>query len=118
MPKSIKTGASPSTPRSKKSSPRKQSAKDPFASREAENYENPIPSREFILERLEEAGEPLGHAEMCERLKLVSDEQIEALRRRLIAMSRDGQIISNRRGMYGLASVSYTHLTLPTSDLV
>ena len=73
MPKSIKTGASPSTPRSKNPSPRKQSAKDPFASREAENYENPIPSREFILEHLEEAGEPLGHAEMCERLKLVSD---------------------------------------------
>ncbi len=104
MPKSIKTGASPSKPRSKKTSPRKQSAKDPFASREAENYENPIPSREFILEHLEEAGEPLGHTELCERLKLVSDEQIEALRRRLIAMSRDGQIISNRRGMYGLAS--------------
>ena len=104
MPKSIKTGASPSKPRSKKTSPRKQSAKDPFASREAENYENPIPSREFILEHLEEAGEPLGHTELCDRLKLVSDEQIEALRRRLIAMSRDGQIISNRRGMYGLAS--------------
>ena len=104
MPKSIKTGASPSKPRSKKTSPRKQSAKDPFASREAENYENPIPSREFILEHLEEAGEPLGHTELCERLQLVSDEQIEALRRRLIAMSRDGQIISNRRGMYGLAS--------------
>lgn len=104
MPKSIKTGASPSKPRSKKTSPRKQSAQDPFASREAENYENPIPSREFILEHLEEAGEPLGHTELCERLKLVSDEQIEALRRRLIAMSRDGQIISNRRGMYGLAS--------------
>ena len=104
MPKSIKTGASPSKPRSKKTSPRKQSAQDPFASREAENYENPIPSREFILEHLEEAGEPLGHTELCDRLKLVSDEQIEALRRRLIAMSRDGQIISNRRGMYGLAS--------------
>ena len=80
MPKSIKTGASPSKPRSKKTSPRKQSAQDPFASREAENYENPIPSREFILEHLEEAGEPLGHTELCERLKLVSDEQIEAPR--------------------------------------
>ena len=55
MPKSIKTGASPSTPRSNPP-PRKQSAKDPFASHEAENYENPIPSRAFILEHLEEAG--------------------------------------------------------------
>ncbi|MDF1766450.1 MAG: ribonuclease R [Gammaproteobacteria bacterium] len=104
MPKSIKTGASPSKPRSSKSSPRKQQVKDPFASREAENYDNPIPSREFILEHLEEAGEPLDHETLCRRLSLVSDEQVEALRRRLIAMSRDGQLISNRRGMYGLAS--------------
>ena len=28
------------------------SVNDPFASREAENYENPIPSREYILEYL------------------------------------------------------------------
>ena len=104
MPKSSKTGASSGEPR--KSQPRKgaQPPKDPFASREAENYDNPIPSREFILEHLEEAGEPLGHAALCERLRLTSEEQVEALRRRLIAMSRDGQLISNRRGMYGLAS--------------
>jgi len=56
-------------------------SKDPHAQREAENYANPIPSREYIIQLL---------------------EQIEALRRRLIAMSRDGQIISNRRGLYGL----------------
>ncbi len=37
-------------------------------------------------------------------MKLSSEEQIEALRRRLIAMSRDGQIISNRRGLFGLAA--------------
>ena len=104
MPKYSKTGASSGKPR--KTEPRKgaQPPNDPFASREAENYDNPIPSREFILEHLEEAGEPLGHAALCERLRLTSEEQVEALRRRLIAMSRDGQLISNRRGMYGLAS--------------
>ena len=104
MPKYSKTEASSGKPR--KTEPRKgaQPPNDPFASREAENYDNPIPSREFILEHLEEAGEPLGHAALCERLSLVSEEQVEALRRRLIAMSRDGQLISNRRGMYGLAS--------------
>lgn len=99
MPKSSKSGASSGKPRKSAHLP-----SDPFASREAENYDNPIPSREFILEHLEEAGEPLGHGALCERLSLVSEEQVEALRRRLIAMSRDGQLISNRRGMYGLAS--------------
>ncbi len=79
-------------------------SKDPFAQREAENYANPIPSREFILQLLEKIGEPVGHPALCEQLKLVDEEQTEALRRRLIAMSRDGQIISNRRGMYGLAA--------------
>ena len=79
-------------------------SKDPHAQREAENYANPIPSREFILQLLEQIGEPIGHLPLCEQMKLTSEEQIEALRRRLIAMSRDGQIISNRRGLFGLAA--------------
>jgi len=79
-------------------------SKDPHAQREAENYANPIPSREFILQLLEQIGEPIGHLALCEQMKLTSEEQIEALRRRLIAMSRDGQIISNRRGLFGLAA--------------
>ena len=77
---------------------------DPFAQREAENYSNPIPSREHILEHLERLGEPVSHAGLCEQLNLVEEQQVEALRRRLIAMSRDGQLISNRRGVYGLAA--------------
>ncbi|MGJ8688995.1 MAG: ribonuclease R [Gammaproteobacteria bacterium] len=76
--------------------------KDPFASREAENYENPIPSREFILEYMEQIGEPVTYESLCEHLKLESHDHTEALRRRLIAMARDGQLISNRRGVYGL----------------
>ncbi len=76
--------------------------KDPFASREAENYENPIPSREYILEYMEQIGEPVTYQSLCEHLKLESHDHTEALRRRLIAMARDGQLISNRRGVYGL----------------
>ncbi|ALO45326.1 ribonuclease R [Pseudohongiella spirulinae] len=76
---------------------------DPFASREAEKYENPIPSREFILAVMEEIAEPISYEALCEAFELSGDEdQAEALRRRLIAMSRDGQLISNRRGVYGL----------------
>ena len=29
---------------------------DPYAAREAQKYDNPIPSREYILEQLEQAG--------------------------------------------------------------
>jgi ribonuclease R len=84
--------------------PKTSNSKDPHAQREAENYANPISSREFILQLLEQIGEPIGHLALCEQMKLTSEEQIEALRRRLIAMSRDGQIISNRRGLFGLAA--------------
>ena len=77
---------------------------DPFASREAENYENPIPSREYILEYMEQIGEPVTYQSLCEHLKLESYDHTEALRRRLIAMARDGQLISNRRGVYGLVN--------------
>lgn len=79
---------------------RKLPQADPFAEREAEKYENPIPSREYILELLDKAAYPVTHAEMCELLKLTSEDDVEALRRRLIAMTRDGQLISNRRDAY------------------
>lgn len=78
--------------------------RDPHASREAEKYQNPIPSREFILSVMEEIAEPVSYEALCEALGLAEDpQQSEALRRRLIAMSRDGQLISNRRGVFGLA---------------
>ncbi|MEK9708412.1 MAG: ribonuclease R, partial [Alphaproteobacteria bacterium] len=84
--------------------PKSKSPKDPFAKREADNYANPIPSREFLQQHLQTLGQPVSHGQLCEQLKLTDDESVEALRRRLIAMSRDGQIISNRRGVYGLAA--------------
>lgn len=79
---------------------RKKTDSDPHASREAEKYDNPIQSREFILEHLKERGAPATHETLCQELGQVSPEGIEALRRRLIAMCRDGQLICNRRGAY------------------
>jgi len=79
---------------------RKKSFKDPHASREAQNYENPIQSREFILQHLKERGSPATHATLCEELGQTTEEGIEALRRRLIAMCRDGQLICNRRDAF------------------
>jgi ribonuclease R len=79
---------------------RKSISSDPFAEREAEKYENPIPSREFILDLLDSAAAPVTHEQMCEMLELRDEDQVEALRRRLIAMARDGQLISNRKDAY------------------
>lgn len=73
---------------------------DPFAEREAKKYDNPIPSRELILELLDRQPGPVTHPEIAELLKLVDEDDVEALRRRLIAMARDGQLITNRRGAY------------------
>ena len=82
----------------------KSRIKDPYASREAEKYDKPIPSREYIMELMAKIGEPVTYEYLREQMGFDDDEdQAEALRRRLIAMSRDGQLISNRRGVYGLA---------------
>lgn len=75
--------------------------KDPFLEREAQKYENPIPSREFILEYLAERGRPATQLHIEDDLELTTPEQREALRRRLIAMCRDGQLVRNRKGAYG-----------------
>ncbi|MBA3662473.1 MAG: ribonuclease R [Gammaproteobacteria bacterium] len=75
--------------------------KDPFAKREAEKYPHPIPSREYILEYLGERGRPATFPQLLDELKLSSEEEQEALRRRLIAMARDGQLLRNRKGAYG-----------------
>jgi ribonuclease R len=75
---------------------------DPHAEREAARYENPIPSREVILELLTKAEKPLNHNKLAAKLGLEAHEQLEALRKRLRAMERDGQLMVNRRGAYGL----------------
>ncbi|MGL4318668.1 MAG: ribonuclease R [Pseudomonas sp.] len=73
---------------------------DPEAAREAEKYENPIPSRELILQHLAERGSPAAREELLVELGLTTEDQEEALRRRLRAMERDGQLIYTRRGTY------------------
>ncbi|MDH1730415.1 ribonuclease R [Pseudomonas chengduensis] len=73
---------------------------DPEAAREAEKYDNPIPSRELILSHLAERGAPASREQLVEEFGLHTDDQLEALRRRLRAMERDGQLIYTRRGTY------------------
>lgn len=73
---------------------------DPFAEREAERYENPIPSRELILAMLAEQGRGLTAPQVAAHFGLFEPDREEALRRRLGAMVRDGQLTSDRRGAY------------------
>ncbi|VAW57926.1 3'-to-5' exoribonuclease RNase R, partial [hydrothermal vent metagenome] len=72
---------------------------DPQKEREASNYENPIASRELILEVVHEEG-AMSHDHLLDRLEIQTPDQKEALRRRLNAMVRDGQLIRNRRDGY------------------
>ena len=76
---------------------------DPHAQREAEKYENPIPSRELILQLIQESGKPLRRQQIAQQFALESADDLEALRRRLRAMERDGQVLFNRRQKYCLA---------------
>ncbi len=83
---------------------RKPNLVDPFAEREAAKYGRPIKSREFIMAYLEEVGHPMSEAELIEALGIEDPEDQRALGARLRAMVRDGQLVRNRRGIYGLAS--------------
>ncbi len=80
---------------------KKKNQQDQFAEREAQKYENPIPSREFIIEHLTNRESPATYRQLLRELELTSEDEQEALRRRLIAMARDGQLHQNRRGAYG-----------------
>jgi ribonuclease R len=79
---------------------KKRPTKDPAAEREAQRYERPIPSRELILKALNRAGEPMDFDEVAAYLELIDENDREALRRRLNAMVRDGQLLLNRRHGY------------------
>lgn len=75
-------------------------AQDPHHRREAGKYENPILSREGLLQFLRDADGPLSLDDMAKALKLTAPDRYEALQRRLQAMVRDGQLLLNRRGGY------------------
>lgn len=77
---------------------------DPYAKREAKNYDNPIPSREFILDLLTEQSKPINRFQVEKLLNLQDPDQKEGLRRRLRAMERDGQLFFNKNKCYELVS--------------
>nr|WP_320136049.1 ribonuclease R [uncultured Amphritea sp.] len=82
----------------------KHFSEDPHADREAEKYERPIASREMIMALLAEQGEPLTRPQIEALLDIEDEESAEALRRRLRAMERDGQLMRDRKAHYILLS--------------
>jgi len=77
-------------------------SKDPFFKRESEKYDDPIPSREFIMEVLDEYGRPMSRNQLFDKLNLTEESKQESLGFRLKAMLRDGQIMQDRRGRFCL----------------
>jgi len=76
---------------------------DPHLERERARYENPLPSREWILTVLEREGVPVPQPRLETLLDIAPAEQ-EAFDRRLNAMERAGQVMRNRRGAICLAA--------------
>ena len=89
---------------SRRSKPPYRLERDPNLAREQRRYDRPIPSREYILELLAETGAPMAREAIAEALGLSAEEDLEALRRRLNAMERDGQLIRNRTGAFCLVN--------------
>ena len=81
---------------------------DPFETREKAKYDQPIASREFLLNLIATDSVPVPQEHIAESLQYDDEVRIEALRRRLNAMVRDGQIFRNRRGGY----LSFDHMDL------
>jgi len=71
---------------------------DPYQAREAEKYQTPIPSREFILTELAKWEGPVKRRALLEHFKIEDPDLREALRRRLKAMVRDGQLFKTHEG--------------------
>ncbi len=102
LPRSLKKTAS-AAEAGRSPTSRKPRFADPYAEREAQRYERPIPSREAILDLLGEHGGPMTIEAVSAALHLSAAADLDALTKRLTAMLRDGQLIQNRRGGFGVA---------------
>ena len=86
---------------------RKSPPKDPNYAKELAKYDNPIPSREFILQIIREQNSPMSREEIFAALGISEGEQQEAMRRRLRAMENDGQLVFTKRKCYALPEARF-----------
>ncbi len=75
---------------------------DPRFKDESARYAEPVPSRELLLKKLSDAGQPLGFDALAESLGIAERKPRMALSKRLGAMVRDGQLLVNRADEYCL----------------
>ena len=75
---------------------------DPNYAKELAKYDNPIPSRDFILQVIRKQNSPMSKEEIFAALGISEEEQQEAMRRRLRAMENDGQLVFTKRKCYVL----------------
>ncbi|RZQ53050.1 ribonuclease R [Pseudoalteromonas phenolica] len=74
---------------------------DPHLQREQEKYDNPVPSREFILEHIKKApAKATTFSHLCSSLNVFEEDRQIAFKRRLRAMERDGQLHFNKFKRY------------------
>ena len=76
--------------------------KDPAAKSEAEKYDNPVPSRDYILAFMKDYAAPLSHDELCRQLNVIDEDSSNGVMYRLKAMCRDGQLMSNRSNEFSI----------------
>jgi ribonuclease R len=65
-------------------------------------YEHQIPSREAIIDALNAAPGPLALKALGKSFDIQAEQHLRALENRLKAMVRDGQLLRNRAGHFGL----------------
>lgn len=76
---------------------------DPHYQREKEKYDNPVASREYLLQLLESEKTPLSFLDICQLVNANDEDSRIGIQRRLRAMEREGQIVFNRQKKYGVA---------------
>ena len=75
---------------------------DPEFEREINLYDNPVPSRELILQVMSDHGIPINKKELLQILE-INDDEIAIIEKRLRAMVRQGQILINRKNVICIA---------------
>ena len=71
---------------------------------EIQGYIEGLPERSAILATLDAAGSPCNIGELAERFDLFDKPSLNALKRRLSAMARDGDVVRTRGARFGIAT--------------
>lgn len=78
-------------------------SKDPEREAECARYQKPTASRTYIKHVLNDFGRPVYFDELCQSFDISDDSELcEKLLFRLKAMLRDGELVEDRKGRFGL----------------